>query len=146
MVKYVKGSLTSGCVGIWWLLDSKVIGNAIPLDSGYNDGNFIHYDNFKNHSTEWHTVLQEQAPDDCDTIYPKGFKSIERGRVVYNLRTMCYEIVCSEEVAINAEAIKSIVEFYDLSDCRYDIVTDRHYHIAELTGNPALDELEYGVF
>ena len=33
MKVYIKGSLTSGLVGIWWIYDDKVIGKSVPLDS-----------------------------------------------------------------------------------------------------------------
>lgn len=145
MKLYVKSSSTDGFVGIWWLYENKVIGRLVSLDDGYDDGRFIHYDNFKNHSTEWKSVLQEQLPDKFDELYPKLFKCIERGRVVYNIRTQCYEILCSEAVSKNSEAIHVIVKAFNLQSCRYDIVPDRHYYIAEPTGNPALDDFEYGV-
>ena len=145
MKVYIKGSLTSGLVGIWWIYGDKVIGKSVPLDSGYDDGRYIHYDDFKNHSTEWKSVLQEQIPEKFEELYPQMFKSIERGRVVYNIRTQSYEIICSEEVAKNPELIQKIVDSYELANCRYDVYADRHYHVYKLTGNPTLDGMEYGV-
>ena len=90
MKRYIRASLTSGLVGIWWIKDDVVIADAVDLDSGYNDGNFIHYDEVRNHTTEWSRLIREYFPDDADTIIRKGYKSIDRGRVVYNLRTQCY--------------------------------------------------------
>lgn len=146
MKRYVKASLTSGLVGVWWLYGTKVIGRFVPLDDGYDDGRYIHYDDFKNHSTEWLSVLKEQLPEHFDELYPKMFKCIERGRVVYNIRTQSYEIICSDAISKNKEAIKLIVDAFELEDCRYDIYSDHHYYIAEPTGNPALDDIEYGVY
>ena len=141
MKRYIKGSLTSGYVGIWWILNDEVVADVVSLDDGYNNGSYIHYDEFKNHLTEWRRLM---IGFDAEYQIPKGYKSLERGRVVYNLRTMCYEIVCSEIVSKNIELIREIAEAFELTNCRYDIVVDTHYHIAEITGNPALDEFEYG--
>ena len=146
MKLYIRGSLTSGLVGIWWIYNSDVvIADARPLDDGFNDGNFVNYDEFKNHSTEWRKLVSTYLPEIADTLIPKGFKSIERGRVVYNLRTMAYEIVCSEKVYKDIEQRKLIVDAFELSNCRYDFIISPHYHIAEITGNPALDQFEYGI-
>ena len=145
MRRYVKGSLTSGLVGIWWIYNDEIIGDAIPLDSGYDDGRYIHYDDFKNHSTEWRRILQEQLPDEYSTLYPKRFKSLERGRVVYNIRTQSYEIICSEDIKQHPELIAKVVDAFDLSNCRYDVYSDHHYYIFNLTGNPVVDDMEYGI-
>lgn len=144
MEKYIKGSLTSSCIGIWWIYQDSIIGRSVPLNDGYNDGQYIHYDDFKNHSTEWRSVLKEQAPNAFDTLYPKMFKCIERGRVVYNIRTQSYEIICSESVSQDIEAIKLVVAAFDLENCRYDVYSDHHYYVTEPTGNPAIDDIEYG--
>lgn len=141
MKRYIKCGLTSGYVGIWWIFNDAIIADLVSLDNGYNDGSFIHYSDTKNHLTEWNRMMHEANADDQ---IPKGFKSIERGRVVYNLRTMCYEIICSESVSHNLALLKKIVATVELTTCRYDIVEDSHYHIAEITGNPALDNFEYG--
>ena len=142
MKRYIRGSLTSGYIGIWWLLDNEVIADLVSLDDGYNNGSFINYDESKNHLTEWRRLM---TGFDAEYQIPKGYKSLERGRVVYNLRTMCYEIVCSEVVSRNIELLHKIVDAFELENCRYDIVVDSHYHVAEITGNPALDAFEYGV-
>lgn len=146
MKQYVKASLTSGLVGIWWYYNSKVIGRVVTLDQGYDDGRFIHYDDFKNHASEWKTVLQEQLPEEFSNLYPRRFKCIERGRVVYNIRTMSYEIICSEAFYADDEGIQAVVDAFELNNCRYDIVTDHHYYLREPTGNPELDRREYEGF
>lgn len=142
MKRYIKCGVTSGYVGIWWVYNSEVIADLVSLDNGYNDGSFIHYDTSKNHLTEWRRLMNGFGAGDQ---IPKGYKSIERGRVVYNLRTMCYEIVCSETVSKDLDTLKKIIEAFELSSSRYDIVVDPHYHIAEITGNPAIDAFEYGI-
>ena len=143
MKRYVKGSLTSGLVGIWWLYNNQVIADFETLDSGYNDGNYIQYSATKNHLTEWRRLVSENLSDNAESIIANGYKSLERGRVIYNLRTMAYEVTCSESVYINKEARDTIIDAFELRGCRYDFVKLDHYHIAKLTGNPALDSFEY---
>lgn len=146
MKRYIRASLTSGLVGIWWIKDDIVIADVVDLDNGYNDGNFIHYNASRNHATEWSRLIREYFPNDADAIISKGYKSIDRGRVVYNLRTQCYEVTCGDSVFNDIEKRKLIVDEFDLSNCRYDFINvGTHYHIAELTGNPALDAFEYEV-
>lgn len=52
MYKYVKASLTSGLIGIWWIKDNVVIADCKTLGDGYNDGRFVNYSETKNHDTE----------------------------------------------------------------------------------------------
>lgn len=144
MKRYIKGSLTSGCVGIWWIYEDTVIGRVVPLDDGYNDGQYIHYDNYRNHMTEWNSVIQEYVPD-WEQLKPRGYKCLERGRVLYNIRTQCYEILCSEAVAHDVKLIEAIVEAYNLQNCRYDVFALTHYYKAEPSGNPEIDKFLYGI-
>lgn len=146
MKRYVRASLTSGLVGIWWIYNNTVAADAVPLDDGFNDGNFVNYDEFKNHSTEWKRIITTCFPEEADSIIENGYKSLDRGRVVYNLRTQCYEVTCGDEVYNDIDKRKLLVDAFDLSDCRYDFVNlGTHYHIASLTGNPTLDAFEYGI-
>ena len=75
------------------------------------------------------------------SIIAKGYKSIERGRVIYNTATMVYEITCSQNLINNTDFRKNIVNYFNLSESRYEFVLLNHYHKIELTGNPAFDEL-----
>lgn len=146
MKRYIRASLTSGFVGIWWIYEDNVVADMKSLDEGYNDGNFINYDRFRNHSTEWRTIIRECYPDDAESIISKGYKSLDRGRVVYNLRTQSYEVTCGDEVYNSIDKRKMIVDAFSLNGCRYDFVNlGTHYHVAPLTGNPALDAMEYGI-
>ena len=145
MKRYIKASLTSGLVGIQWLYNT-VIADTKSLDSGYNDGNFINYDQFKNHATEWRLLVNQYFPEEANDIIRKGYKSIDRGRVIYNLRTQCYEVTCGQDVFDDLNKRKLIIKTFDLNNCRYDFINlGTHYHIAELTGNPALDAMKYGI-
>jgi len=145
MKRYVKASLTSGLIGIWWVYNDTVIADYKTLDDGYNDGNFINYDEKKNHATEWNKLIKEYFPEQAEEIIAFGYKGIERGRVIYNLRTQAYEVTCSQEVYKDSKQRKLIVDAFELNDCRYDFFVLRHYYVAKLTGNPALDQFEYGI-
>lgn len=146
MKRYVRASTTSGLIGIWWIKDDTVIADVKSIDEGYNDGSFINYDEYSNHSTEWRHLLKQYFPDEYDDMVNDGYKSLDRGRVVYNLRTQTYEVTCGDSVFDDIEKRKLIIDAFDLENCRCEFVNlGYHYHIAKLTGNPALDQFEYGV-
>lgn len=138
-------STISGLVGIWWIYNNQVIADALPLDSGYNDRSYIHYDENRNHLTEWSRLIKNSLPpDEASSVISEGYKSLERGRVLFNIRTRCYEVICSEAVYKDLDLRNLIVDYFELRGCRYDFIQESHYHIAKLTGNPALDQFEYG--
>lgn len=143
MKRYIKASSTSGMIGIWWYYNGHVLYDMKSIDDGYNDGSYISYDDVKNHSTEWRSVVTKFFPKEAKEIISKGYKGLERGRVIYNLRTQSYEVTCSNAIREYAEARKAIVDVFDLRGCRYDFIALNHYYLAELTGNPAVDDLNY---
>lgn len=146
MYKYVKASLTSGLVGIWWITeDNKVIADLRTLDSGFNDGNYIQYDESKNHLSEWKRLVTQTFPETANDYLKLGYKGLERGRVIFNLKTRAYEITCSSALTQDLDKCRAIIDAFELKGCRYDFVPLYHYHLAPLTGNPALDKLEYGI-
>lgn len=146
MKKYIKATTTSGLIGIWWIIDDTLVADAISVDEGYSSGGYINYSETRNHSTEWEQLLIKSFPSRWRDIASRGYKSVDRGRVVYNLLTQSYEITCGTEVATNKQKCNLIINGFNLQGCRVDIVCiPTHYHIAEITGNPALDELEYGI-
>lgn len=134
---------TQGNVGIWWFYNNKIIGEYCPIDEGVDDRGYIQFSKVKNHVTEWEAAIKEQLPESIDMI-PKGYRSIERGRVVYNIRSQVYEIVCGQAIAKDENAIKLIAEAFEISDTRYDVVVSSHYYIPTMTGNPALDNFDFG--
>ncbi len=146
MKLYIKTSTTQGLIGIWWYYDEQVIGDAIPISNGFNDHGIIGYDEIRNHSTEWRNTLKTQLPEYFDKLYPLGYKGLERGRVIYDVTTQSYTILCSKAISQDIKAISQIVKFFNLGNCRCDVVPKDHYYLAELTGNPALDNFNYGVF
>lgn len=145
MKRYVKSSLTSGLIGIWWIYEDQVIADFKTLDEGYNDGQYINYDEVKNHANQWRRLVNEYFPEKANELICKGYKGIERGRVIYNIRTQSYEVLCSEAVFKDAEMRDLIIDAFELKGCRYDFYAERHYFVAELTGNPELDKFYYEV-
>lgn len=143
MKKYISASYTNGLVGIWWVYEDIIIGKCVPLDDGVDDHGFIQYSDTKNHMTEWKDTVLNQLPESAHSIISNGFRCIERGRVVYNIRAQVYEIICSDAVAADANLISKIAEEFEISDKRYDVITDPHYRIFQITGNPALDSFDY---
>lgn len=133
----------TGCVGIWWLYNDSVVGVYCPVADGVDDRGYIQFSRSKNHITEWKSVIEEQLPEAIDMI-PHGYRSIERGRVVYNIRSQVYEIVCSEAVASDETAIKLIAKEFEISNQRYDVVVSSHYYVPSSTGNSALDNFNFG--
>lgn len=135
-----------GLVGIWWYMPTNmIIGYSCSLENGYNDGNYIQYDNVKNHLNLWKQVVKDNTNNDNDfnDIYSKGYKSLERGRVIFNLRTQCYEILCSEKLFQNLEFRQNVINQFNLTGNRYEFIKCNHYYVCELTGNPELDNLYY---
>ena len=142
MKLYVKAARGEALIGIWWYPgEGTVWGVSCPTDDGVLSGMYLQYHNTKNHMSLWKQVVEDNVADKKEQsgILSKGFKSVERGRVIYNTATMCYEITCSNEIIEDAEFQKAIVAYYQLSGNRYEFVPLQHYHKLELTGNPALD-------
>jgi len=133
----------TGNVGIWWYYNGKVVGEFCPVSEGIEDRGYIQFSKTKNLITEWKSTIEEQLPEAVDLI-PKGYRSIERGRVVYDIRSQVFEIICSQEIAKDENAIKLIAEEFEISNQRYDVIASSHYYIPTMTGNPALDNFDFG--
>ena len=145
MKKYTRASLTSGLVGIWWYTDDGILfGVSTTLDSGYDDGNYIQYSDTKNHLNLFKQCLYDSFDSNtASQLYRLGYKGIERGRVIHNLKTQSYEITCSRNLLYNLEFRQAILNNYELVDCRYDFIQLNHYSKLPLTGNPAIDKFNY---
>ena len=98
-----------GNVGIWWFYNNKVIGEGCPVSDGVDDRGYIQFSLTDNHITMQEKVIREQLPEAIELI-SKGYRSIERGRVVYDLRSQVYEIICSHTLASDENAIRLIAE------------------------------------
>ena len=132
-----------GNVGIWWFYNNKVIGEYCPLSEAIEDRGYIQFSKTSNHITEWESTIREQLPEAANLI-PKGYRSIERGRVVYDPRAMVYEIICSQAIASDEAAISAIAKEFNIVDLRYDVIPSSHYYVPTLTGNLTLDNFDYG--
>lgn len=69
---------------------------------------------------------------------------VESGEVVYDIRSQVFEIICSPVIASDENAIKQIAEEFEIAGQRYDVIPSFHYYIPHLTGNPALDNFDFG--
>lgn len=130
-------------VGIWWYTDKgELWEESIPTNNGILCGTYIQYSDTENHLTLWPSIVKKYVKGEKlqRDIIAEGYKSIERGRVIYNTATMTYEITCSQRIIYDSGFRKKIVDYYHLSKGRYEFTPLNHYHKIKLTGNPALDE------
>lgn len=147
MYRYVKGSEESAFIGIWWYTDAgEVIGYMCPLKDGIDTGSCTEYDPKENHLSLWKRVCNDYFEEpERSRIYSKGYRGLERGRVYYDNRTHSFVITCSKAIITNVEFKYAIIGAFNLTHCRYDFVALDHYNKIELTGNPALDNFEFGL-
>lgn len=146
MKKYIKGSRSGGMVSVWWYTDDGEFWDFSTMtDDGVEQYGFIQYSTTDNHMTLWRKAVQENISDPAEQqkIISKGYKSFERGRIIFNVRTQCYEITCSEALFNNKDFRNDCVDYFGLSGNRYEFVKLDHYSNQELTGNPALDDMYY---
>lgn len=129
-----------GLIGIWWYTDDgHVIGLSEPVDDGTIDGRYIQYSS-GNHMTRWRDVVSQFIQDDPDSIINQGYKSLYRGRVVYDTLTCCYVITCSEDLKKDSQFRKDIIDYFQLSQCNREFQGLDHYKYKNsLTGNNAVD-------
>lgn len=135
-----------GLVGLWWYTpDKEIWGVSKSVDDGVNDGLYIHYDSKDNHLNQWSKVVKDNCKENAQEIINKGYKSFERGRVLYNVKTWSYEVTCSEKLVNDEEFKRKCIEYFNLKDEVVDFFALDHYYVASITGNPALDQFEYGI-
>lgn len=130
-------------IGIWWYTDNgEIWAEAVSADQGVLSGIYKQYSDREDHLTLWSSIVKKYIPDVRlqRSIISNGYKSIERGRVIYNTATMVYEITCSEKLITDEKFRKDVVAYFQLSESRYEFVRLNHYHKIALTGNPAVDE------
>ncbi len=117
-----ESSMPTGNVGIWWFYDNTVVGEYCPVDEGYVENGCI----------KFITQMKSDLPE------------VEYGEVVYDIRSQVFEIICSQTIASDKNAIRKIVEEFEISDQRYDVIPSSHYYVPTLTGNPTLDNFDFG--
>lgn len=136
-------------VGLWWLTeDQHIIGVTKPRCRGANKDGSIFYSKYKDHMTLWKTVLYSNMPTkEAKAIYNKGFRSLYRGHVNYNMKKDCYEIFCSRNIINNKAFRQKVVDRYKLDKVRYEFKTMYDYEEKlELTGNSYMDEFYYHLY
>lgn len=145
MKRYIKSSRDTAQVGIWWFTDENEIWmKGVPTNDGEQVGAYIQYSEHWNHLNSWSSVVKSHLSGETANIrIAKGFKSFERGRVIYNCQTCCYEVTCSDALLNNSIFRNAVVDAFDLRGNRIDFVALQHYHKEELTGNPVLDDFYY---
>ena len=136
-------SYKEGLVSIWWYTDEGDFWDfSTTLDNAQNDGGYLQYSLTKNHLNLWKTTTELYITDATQRkeIYNKGYKSIERGRIIFNLRTQSYEVICSEDIVNDINFKRACINHFNLSGNRVDFEALNHYHKIELTGNPEIDK------
>ena len=93
----------------------------------------------------WRNAVREHISGKAeqDKVISKGYKSIERGRVIFNIRTQAYEIICSDMLFKDSTFREKCVKYFNLSGNRFNFEALHHYNKQELTGNPAIDSMYY---
>ena len=146
MKRYIKASRGNALVGIWgYTEDGNIWDVSVPTDSGELDGMYIQFSSTKNHMNMWSSVVKDNVKDSAaqKEFISKGYRSLERGRVIYNCATACYEVTCSAEIIKDESFRRKIIECFNLSNNRVEFVVLNHYVKEELTGNPELDRFMY---
>lgn len=144
--RYLKASTTSGNVGIWWYYNNKEVWTEMcPTDEGQADSRYIQFSSTKNHLTEWNKVVRDHITDAAmrDQLIYDSYKSLPRGRVIFDLLTQSYIITCGDELKSDLEFKRNICDTFEIPMNRTDIeVVPNHYYVYKKTGNAALDEFE----
>lgn len=142
MINIMNEAYKSGLVAIWWYTDGGEFWDfSKPLEDAENDFGYLQYSTTKNHLNMWKTAVETFVPnvEEQKVIYSKGYKSIERGRVVYNIRTQTYEVICSATLVNDTVFRNNCLDYFKLRGNRVDFEALNHYYKSELTGNDYLD-------
>ena len=115
-------SMPTGNVGIWWFYDDTVVGEYCPVDEGHVENGYV----------KFISQMKSDLPE------------VESGKVVYDIRSKVFEIICSPAIASDENAIQKIAEEFEIANQRYDVIPSSHYYVPTLTGNPALDNFDIG--
>lgn len=149
MKRYIKASVNDGEIGIWWITDDlkQVLKVSCMIDEAETDDPYLQFSTTKNHLTEWRNVVKEQVDDKDlqEELIRKGYKCLERGRVIINLKTQAYEVTCSEKMVNDPEFRQAIVDAFHLPLGRVTFEALSHYYVYEAGQNSALDKFELGV-
>ena len=94
MKRYIKTPITAaykeGLVSIWWYTDDGEFWDfSTTTDDAVENHGYLQYSNTENHMTLWRKAVNTFIEDTAkrDEVIAKGYKPLERGRIVYNIRT-----------------------------------------------------------
>ena len=140
----IEAAYKQGLVSIWWYTDGEFWDYGCTLDDAVENYGYLQVSLTDNHLNLWRKVVLSKVDSaNADAIIEKGYKSLERGRVVFNIRTQAYEVICSQALIDDADFRRKCIDYFGLSGNRYSFEALSHYSKQELTGNPALDSLYY---
>lgn len=143
MKRYIRASLTSGLVGLWWYTDDgEVWALTKTLDDAELDGIYYQYSLEDNHLTEWESTVHSHIDNRklADAIIKKGYRSFERGRVIYDTRTQVYELTCSDAIGADIDALNKIKDAFELNNCRVKITPIPSHYDKYVAGTDPLRE------
>lgn len=111
--------LKTPLIGIFWIMDNRLLLNACPYDRGEDMiGNWA---NYSGHYPFWEKYSDENN-------IPYDYVHYPRGRVVYNIKTKKFKIMSSKQVIKDKKIIKRIAEAFHLT--KYMVASDSHYEKA----------------
>ncbi|GAA0800923.1 hypothetical protein GCM10008910_29720 [Faecalicatena orotica] len=113
----------SPCVGNWWYTDNgQVWGIYCSLNDAVLNGSYRQFSMSDNHMTLWRKVVEDYIENEEEQkhVYALGYDVYEHGSVVYDLRTQCFYIICSETIYNNLIARKAIKSAFGLNGCNID--------------------------
>jgi len=136
----IKEDIDNAEVAIWWWTGNEFWGRSCLLDNAEEDRLYLQYSTTKNHLTLWKDIRNEHK--DCIEIQDKGYKYLERGRVVYNIRAHSFEVIGSQDLLSDSNFRSACKDYFHLNNCRIEFIADNHYHRVT-TDNPAILSFEY---
>lgn len=136
-----------GRIGLWWYTDSRQVwARTWNTYDGQVLAVYYSCPDSHSHQLDWKRVVQLNTSnsEEVSRIVDLGYKHYERGRITYNFVTQRFSLTCSEELAKDESAIKQICEFFDIKYTETDVVCMPRYRRYIKTGDPSLDDKEYG--
>ena len=115
------GGNDKGRVAIWWYTDDRrFLAFCKALNEAVSVGNYRQADDTKDRLALWNS-LQENLSDKERKQYKNlSYESIESGSVVFDCRTMCFVVHCSERLLEDDRFIKDCLEYFGLTNTRVD--------------------------
>lgn len=117
------------CVGVWWYTDKgQVWGVYCSLNDAVLDGSYRQYSKSDNLKTLWEKVVEDNTENEVEQkyVYALGQNGYEHGSVIFDLRTQCFYITCSEAIYNNLIARKAIKTTFGLNGCNIDFQKVSH--------------------